>query len=95
MSWLRTAPWVCLSLAVAVFGVWAVLGPWRPAHNAAFFLTTLVFVGQPIGALWMLCHCIRYEDRPLPFVFLAFMPYAFLWYYRRRVRKAAGRVESA
>jgi hypothetical protein len=34
----------------------------------------------------MLYRAIRYEKRPLPYVFLAFVPYAFLGYYFERVR---------
>jgi len=34
----------------------------------------------------MLYMAIRYETQPLPMMFLAFVPYAFLWYYFERVR---------
>ncbi len=35
----------------------------------------------------MLYMAVRYEAQPLPMMFLAFVPYAFLWYYFERVRR--------
>ncbi len=34
----------------------------------------------------MLYMAIRYEKHPLPMVLLAFVPFAFFWYYFERVR---------
>jgi 4-hydroxybenzoate polyprenyltransferase len=39
-----------------------------------------------IGALWMMYMSVRYEKNPLPMVLLAFVAYAFLWFYVERVR---------
>jgi len=50
------------------------------------FLVVVIFAMPSIGAFWMLYMATRYETQPLPMMFLAFVPYAFLWYYFERVR---------
>jgi hypothetical protein len=43
-------------------------------------------MGSPLGGFWMIYRAIRDEKRPIPYVLLAFVPLAFLWYYVERVR---------
>jgi hypothetical protein len=76
--------WIVLGFAVAGVGFWMIVaeGP----ENPFFFFLVVVFTAQPLGAFWMLYMAIRYEVHPLPMVLLAFVPYAFLWYYFERVR---------
>lgn len=87
---MNSASWssqgLVLLLASTAGIVSVVLGPWSALDNAGVgLLALLVFVAPGVGTLWMLWSCIRYERRPLPFVLLAFVPYAFLWYYFERV----------
>jgi len=77
--------YLAISVAAVVLGLWIVFGPSSPAGNAELgAIIALIFVFPSLGMCWMLYYCIRYEEKPLPFVFLALIPYAFLWYYFRR-----------
>ena len=72
-------------VTTALFGLWTVFGPGSAANNAELGLILgLIFILPSLGMCWMLYHSVRYEEKPLPFVFLALIPYAFLWYYLRR-----------
>ena len=77
--------WIIILLAVGVFGLWAAFGPYSLSDNAGIgLLVGTIFVLPTVGMCWMLSHSIRYEEQPLPFVFLALIPYAFVWYYFTR-----------
>jgi hypothetical protein len=41
-------------------------------------------IAGPLGALWMTYQAIRYEEKPLLYILLAQLPYAFVWYYMSR-----------
>ena len=77
--------WILLGFAVAGLAFWTLVteGPQNPFLVLA---VVLVFAVSPIGTFWMLYIAIRYETHPLPMVLMAFVPYAFLWYYFERVR---------
>jgi hypothetical protein len=50
-------------------------------------LLAFAFFGAPsLGGFWMVYMVIRYEKSPGPMIVLAFVPFAFLWYYFERVR---------
>jgi len=46
----------------------------------------LFYAIHPIGALWMVYQCLRYEKSPFPLLLLCLVPYSFVWYYFERVR---------
>ncbi|HET7213470.1 MAG TPA: hypothetical protein VFL79_07780 [Terriglobia bacterium] len=74
--------WAFLLVTVGVFGLWVAFGPYSLSDNAGIGLIVgAIFVLPTVGTFWMLYRSIRYEEQPLPFVFLAFIPYAFVWYY--------------
>lgn len=75
-------------VAVALNGVmaWVVFTPGRIRDPFALFMLVILFVAPNIGTIWMLYMAIRFERHSLPFALLAFVPYAFLWYYFQRVR---------
>jgi len=75
---MRAVP-LSLGIAVAVL----VLGEF----GLGIILLPILAISS-LGSLWMLYHCIRYENRPLPFFLLAFAPFGFVWYYYARVRRA-------
>jgi hypothetical protein len=77
--------WILLGFVVAGLAFWAIVteGPQNPILVS---LVVVVFTASPIGAFWMLYVAIRYETHPLSMVLIAFIPYAFLWYYFERVR---------
>jgi len=78
--------WILVGLSVTGMALWMVTNPGIPRNPLLIFLYIMVFVAGPIGSFWMLYVAIRHETNPLPMIFLAFMPYAFLWYYFELVR---------
>ena len=43
-------------------------------------LVVLVHIIVPIGAYWLIYQAIRYEIHVWRYIFLAFVPFGFLWY---------------
>jgi hypothetical protein len=82
----KNVPWILLSAALTILAFWIVVGHWYPNSSILLFLVTVFFLALNIGTIWMLYVAVRFEKQPLPFVFLAFIPFAFLWYYFQRVR---------
>jgi hypothetical protein len=37
------------------------------------------------GMIWMMYQAVRFEPKPLPYVLLALLPFAFIWYYVERI----------
>ncbi len=72
--------------ALTLFMAWVVLGSWFPKNTLVVTSLILLFVCAPLGALWMLYDCSRIEKAPFMYFVLAFVPYAFVWYYLERVR---------
>jgi len=83
---MRNFMWVVLSVAASTAAGWVVFGPWLAKNGFEIFIVMILFMGSPIGSYWMIYKSIRYEARPLPFIVLALIPLAFLWYYFERVR---------
>ncbi len=87
--------WMLLGLLVTGIAFWMLASPGVPKNPLLTFLIIVIFAVPPIGAFWMLYMSIRYEKNPLGMILLAFVPYAFLWYYFERFRpRRANRVES-
>jgi hypothetical protein len=78
--------WIFFGLAVAGLAFWLVTSPGITRNPLSILLLVVVFGVSPIGAFWMLYVAIRYEKHPWLMILLAFLPYAFLWYYFERVR---------
>src|SRR3989442_9215704 len=38
-----------------------------------------------IGGFWMIYRAVPYEEKPVLYILLAFVPLAFVWYYFERV----------
>ena len=70
----------------------------RPAlfnnNYVAAILITLI-LAHNLGAFWMLYQAVRYENRVLKYVAMAFIPFMFIWYalvrllLRKEIRKFA------
>jgi hypothetical protein len=62
-----------------------------------FALVSIAAFVSQFGTYWMLYQAVRYEVRPFRFVLLAFVPFAFVWYYAERYakRRAASRLPVA
>jgi hypothetical protein len=78
--------WILLGFLVTGLAFWMITTPGATRNPALLFLIVVVFAIPPFGAFWMLYVSIRHEKHPLPIMLLAFVPYAFLWYYFERVR---------
>jgi hypothetical protein len=80
------AVWGLWFACAVAFAAWEVIGPWRPHSELAEGLVLALFMLHPPGAFWMVYRAVRYEERPLPTVALACLPYSYIWYYFERVR---------
>ena len=78
--------WILFGLFVTGIAFWMITVPGVPKNPLLMLLVVVVFAVPPFGAFWMLYVSIRHEKHPLPMMLLAFVPYAFLWYYLERVR---------
>jgi hypothetical protein len=76
---------VLLLSVVSSLGVLFVLGTWHLKLFLVFTAILAFFLCAPLGGfLWMLYDISRREPRPLIYFVLAFVPYAFVWYYFAR-----------
>jgi hypothetical protein len=78
-------------LSLTAFAASVVFGTWFPQTTVAMGALIAFFVCAPIGAFWMLYDCSRREKPPFIYFLLAFIPYAFVWYYFDRVRPRSAR----
>ncbi len=78
--------WILLGFIVAGLAFSVVISPWFPKNLVAESLIFVFFCAPAAGAFWMLYVATRNERHPFPIILLAFVPYAFLWYYFERVR---------
>jgi len=84
--------WICLGILSFALGLTMVFFyPFKHPFiveigRAAPVIMPLLFL-QPVCGLWMLYQTIRYEPKPLPYVFLvAFVPFSYVWYYIEKVK---------
>jgi hypothetical protein len=75
-----------LMIGATAAPIWIVLSSWNPANVFQLAVIMIFSMGSPLGGFWMIYRAIRDEKRPIPYVLLAFVPLAFLWYYVERVR---------
>lgn len=83
---MKTLFWFLLLVSLTGLAFWFVISPWYPKNPVVVFLIAVFFGVAGVGGLWMLFMAIRYEKSPLLTIILAFVPYAFLWYYFEWVR---------
>jgi len=69
---------VVLAILLNLLAVWIVVGPWFPKSSIEAFSVVAFFGLSALGGFWMLYTAVRYERRPLLFLFLALIPYAFI-----------------
>jgi len=94
---MKTALFVMLIAGLNSLMAWVVFSRGAIKDPLVLFMLVVLFVVPNIGTIWMLYVSIRFEKHPLAFAFLAFIPYAFMWYYFQRVRprKHLTRVQTA
>lgn len=83
---MRLLMWLLLGYGAAGLNMWLISRPWFPSPALAGFMSAGLAGVATIGAFWMMYAAIRYENRPLPYIFLAFVPFTSLWYYFDRIR---------
>ena len=83
---MKSLAWVVVAIVLDCVMAWIVFGPLFTKNPVALSMIVAIFLGANLGTIWMLYVSVRYEEHPLPFAMLAFVPYSFLWYYSHRVR---------
>ena len=83
---MRTFLWVVFLVSLSGFALWILFRVGVVTSPPLLFLLFTFFAAPSIGGMWMIYLSIRYEEHPLTFVLLAFVPYAFVWYYFDRAR---------
>jgi uncharacterized integral membrane protein len=84
----RTLIWFAPTVGFYLLIFILVVTPGATRNNVAFLCLMFTYCfTSPFGSFWMLYQSIRFESKPLKYVILSFLPYAFLWYYFERVRK--------
>ena len=83
---MRNFVWILVVAGLTALCVWIVIGRWIQKNMLITVGISCLFVASNLGSVWMLYKAIRYERHPLPFILLACIPSAFLWYYFERVR---------
>jgi len=83
---MRTLIYVSLPVITSGVAAWIVIGPWFPTNQFELVLTVLFFLAPNVGGLWMIYTAARHERRPWRYIWLALLPYTFVWYYFERAR---------
>jgi len=82
----RLVGWVLLMIVATAAPIWILVSSWNPANVFQLTAVMVFFMGSPIGGFWMIYRAVRYEEKPVLYILLAFVPLAFVWYYFERVR---------
>lgn len=77
---------IVAAIALNCLVVYIMFSPWHARNSSSALMVFMLFAIPAIGGYWMIYVSILHEKRPLSFVLLALVPYAFLWYYVERVR---------
>jgi len=78
--------WVVFGFIVAGLAFFLIASVWSPTNPLVQDLIVVLFMLPSVGAFWMMYSAIRHEKQPLRFILLAFIPFAFIWYYFEHVR---------
>jgi cell division protein FtsW (lipid II flippase) len=94
MKILRISFWVLFVAGCNYLTGWLFAGIGTRSTNSDLSLISLFIFVSVGGAIWMLYVSIRFEDKPLPFMILALIPYAFVGYRFERSPRIKWRKES-
>jgi drug/metabolite transporter (DMT)-like permease len=78
--------WIILGFLATGLAFWTFMTEAGHSNPMLVVLVVAIYAVGPIGAFWMMYMSIRHERNPVPMILMAFVPYAFLWYYFERVR---------
>jgi hypothetical protein len=76
--------WVLTGSSVAGVSFWLVIV--TQANPLPVSVFVLANAAATVGAIWMMELAVREEKHPGPMIWLAVLPFSFLWYYFERVR---------
>jgi hypothetical protein len=77
---------VVILAAISLFAAWVILGSWMPQSGVEKVFPIAFFLGGPLGACWLLYDCFSHPKTPRVYLLLAFVPYAFVFYYFEHIR---------
>jgi hypothetical protein len=83
---MKTPMWGLFFLLTTGTALLVSQGFW-PLSPASIVALGIFYGLHPLGALWMIYQCVRYERKPFPLLLLALVPYSFVWYYFERFKK--------
>ncbi|MCU1310604.1 MAG: hypothetical protein JWO20_1729 [Candidatus Angelobacter sp.] len=78
--------YIVAPIAITCFAFWAIVTHDGLTNPFFIFLLVVTFGVSPVGSFWMMYMAIRFEKHPFSMLLMAFVPYAFVWYYLERVR---------
>src|SRR3954447_10985933 len=81
---MKLAMWVLMGSSVTGVSFWLVFV--TQANPIPVSIFVLSDAAATVGAIWMMELATREETHPAPMIWLAFLPFSFLWYYFERVR---------
>jgi hypothetical protein len=85
-------PILILGVAYVILVFIGVSSPDVESHLASLLsvLAGIATFAANVGTFWMFYQSVRYEIRPLRFIIISFIPFAFVWYYFERYSKRTG-----
>ena len=83
-----TFVWLIPILAASVVFLAINLKPKAFMKDGVFFPLLIIYgLIAPVGGIWAIYQCIRYEKHPWKqVVIVIFVPFGFVWYYFQRYR---------
>jgi hypothetical protein len=81
---MKLAMWVLMGSSVIGVSFWLIIV--TQANPIPVSVFVLADAAATVGAIWMMESATREETHPGPVIWLAFLPFSFLWYYFERVR---------
>ena len=85
---MKTALWALIPVVGTGLALYIVLSSWYPSNSVETFIAVCFFAAPGIGGLWMAYHVVRHSKHIFPLIFIAMLPYTFIWYYFERIRPA-------
>jgi|HubBroStandDraft_4_1064222.scaffolds.fasta_scaffold2174272_1 hypothetical protein len=83
---MKSIGWTTAVVCLLGPAAWIVRGPVILEQALPATLAGLFFLAAGLGGLWMVYVVIRHEPKPLPYAFVAFIPFVFVWYYFTRYK---------
>ena len=83
---MRTLLHVLIALALTCIAIFTVISSWYPKNAAEMFAAGAYVAFASIGQWWMIFMIVRQERKMWRLIWVALLPFSFIWYYFERVR---------